>query len=778
MKAPRLLILYRLPTVLFRQSSHRPGLSAGIVVGTHERVAKYRINRYVYLVCYQRTYSVTGGSLLSHSPTRRRLLRASSLGALAGVGGGDAEAALPSEPPPLPSAVSTIRFSLCGEWRFRTDARKPPTAHEVDFHPVPASAWRRVIVPHTWQVEPENAEYFGVAFYTRDFQVPMEWKNRRIRVEFEAVFHSAWVFVNGVLAGEHLGKGYTAFTLDITPHLKFGTRNTIDVRVDNSFSDNMLPRDKSSDWAPDGGIYRPVTLLVSPAAFVEGVAIHAVPSLHNDMATLSVTATLVNTELAVRGATVRCRILDETNGFSVLEWFTPEKRDLFRGSPEAFVMPPAILPRPRLWHCDRPHLYQLETQLWAGGMLIHVHRESFGIRLFEIRDGGFFLNGERIRPMGVERMAGSNPTFGMAEPEDWLRHDLEDLLTLNSVFTRSRWPLDRHILDLCDRHGILIQPELPIWDSNTFENSDSQAFADFSLNAIQQLREMITRDRNHPSIFAWGLGNEAGGQDPKAYPFAALLYREAKLMDPYRPCTYASHSLRETPGRDVARIMDFISWNEYHESRHGGTLETLRQNLEEIRAAFPGKPIVVSKYGYCACTAERPESDAQRIRILRQHTALFRGYPEIAGLIFFCYNDYRTHEGDCGEGVLKQRVRGVVDLFGNHKESFHVLRDESSPIEMLRAESKGKSLQVSLRTRETVPCWTLKGYRLRWRVFGPGNFAAEQGEHVLPDLSPGTALETTIVITTGRPLRIVVDVLRPAGISTKTASPRMLKAYG
>ncbi len=190
---------------------------------------------------------------------------------------------------------------------------------------------------------------------------------------------------------------------------------------------------------------------------------------------------------------------------------------------------------------------------------------------------------------------------------------------------------------------------------------------------------MIARDRNHPCVFSWGLCNEVDGQNPVAQEFVRRMLREAKSLDPGRLCSYASNSLQTTPERDVAGEMDFIEWNEYYESWFGGDVGTLRENLEAIHRAFPDKPIVISEYGYCACTADRPENDPRRIEILRTHNAVFRDCPWVAGLIFFDYNDYRTHIGDKGRGVLKQRVHGVVDVFGARKPSFEVLRRGIEP---------------------------------------------------------------------------------------------------
>src|ERR1039457_4068448 len=207
----------------------------------------------------------------------------------------------------------------------------------------------------------------------------------------------------------------------------------------------------------------------------------------------------------------------------------------------------------------------------------------------------------------------------MAEPDRWITHDHNDLKNLNCVFSRVHWPQDKRVLDYCDRHGILMQSEIPAWGGATFNGMGAEPDTDILENGLEQLREMIARDRNHPSVVVWGLCNEIGGQNPPAYQFAKRMLEEAKRLDPGRLCSYASESLRNTPQRDVAALMDFIETNEYYGSWYPGRAEDVARHLDEIHLAFPGKPIVVSEYGYCACTAERPEGDEQRMQILRSH---------------------------------------------------------------------------------------------------------------------------------------------------------------
>jgi beta-glucuronidase len=659
---------------------------------------------------------------------------------------------------PLPTTYA----SLNGEWLFRTDPENAGEKQNWQTGYAAATDWRTVTVPHTWQIEAALSEYRGVAWYRRLFDPPPSSAHSAVRIEFEAVFHSAKVWVNGKPAGEHLRKAYTAFYCDIGDLLARDRPNALVVRVDNSFDEHMLPRGRSSDWAHDGGIYRPVTLLVTPETFVERVDVNALPNLTTRDAQLEIAVFAQNRSERPWHGAISLRVLDEATGLSVLE--QPAAGTLsMRPRADAMVKLGARLQKAKLWHFDQPSLYRLEVTI---GM--HRFSSPFGVRKFEVKDAAFYLNGERVRLMGVERMAGSNPAFGMAEPAEWIAHDHDDLKHLNCVFTRVHWQQDRRVLDYCDRHGILIQSEVPTWGPNTFKGMGEEPDADILENGKQQLREMIARDRNHPSICSWGLCNEIGGQNPPAYNFAKHMLEEAKRLDPQRLCSYASHSLRSTPGKDVSGLMDFIECNEYFGSWYPGDAAEVGRSLDEIHAAFPDKPIVISEYGYCACTADRPEGDERRREILRTHDTVFRERDYVAGLIFFCYNDYRTHIGDRGTGVLRQRVHGVVDVWGNRKPSYDLLREESSPIEAMQIEGPPTAFRLTVRTRRRVPAYTLRGYRLRAVYFGYGQIPIEQRELALPDLTPGEEAALAVSFADRQPEKIQFDVLRPTGFSAYT----------
>ncbi|MCU1271945.1 MAG: hypothetical protein JWN74_3239 [Acidobacteriaceae bacterium] len=673
--------------------------------------------------------------------------------------------------PKLRAAATTTQvcnteiISLCGEWLFRLDPENRGAKENWHGASVPGEGWRAVIVPHTWQVEAPLADYRGIAWYWRSCDIPIRWQGRAVRVEFEAVFHTATVWVNGQLVGEHARKGYTAFTLDITNALQGGKANSIAVRVDNAFNRHMLPRGDSSDWANDGGIFRPVQLLITPKTFVERVEVNAVPDLASGQAKVTVSAYIRNTGSESWSGVAAFHIADDENSLSVLA-DSPNKGFSVGANAVEKLIFAITLPQPKLWHFDHPNLYYLEFSI-SGDRDVHRFTTNFGVRKLEVKNGAFYLNGERVRLMGVERMAGSNPEFGMAEPAEWITHDHADMKHLNCVFTRVHWPQDKRVLDYCDRHGILMQTEVPAWGGATFDGMTNHPDADIMENGLEQLREMIARDRNHPSVVVWGLGNEISGQNPPAYQFAKRMLEEAKRLDPGRLCSYASNSLGSTPQRDVAGLMDIIETNEYYGSWAPGTSDDVARHLDEIHAAFPGKPIVISEYGYCACTPDRPEGDQQRTEILHSHDIAIRSKEFVSGAIFFCYNDYRTHVGDRGVGPLRQRAHGVVDVYGAHKASYELLRRESSPVESVKVEHQLNKFEVLIRTRGDLPMYTLRGYKLRGLFFGQGNIPIEQQEVALPETAPGSEVKLELLFTQSEPpTHIQIDVLRPTDFST------------
>ena len=694
--------------------------------------------------------------------TRRGFIQALSVSGLAlGCAEGDATEAFAPADDRLASSVVTLRSG----WEFRPDpsgAAQPSDALEQ------APVWSPVSVPHTWQSLGRSPEYVGVGWYRLRFEVSASWASRHVRIEFEAVNHTAHVFLNGASVGEHVGKGYTAFTLDLSARLKFGLENTLMVRVENQPRDRMLPRNKSYDWTDDGGIIRPVNLLVTARTFIERVEIDAQPDLTSGSARISVRAIVRNAAPQAQKASIQATIRRYGSAGEAMRMGSVDAA-LEPNRSQVVTLGPETLRNPALWHFDTPHLYEASLELNSSSG-VHELIESFGIRSFEARGSAFYLNGEKVSLIGVERMAGSHPELGFAETTEWIDANHRDMKELNCVFTRVHWPQDKRVLDFCDRHGILMQEEVPAWGWETFSETSDETQHALEQNGLEQLREMVHRDRNHPCIVAWGLCNEVDGKNPRTRQFARAVGAEARRLDPSRLQTYASNTLGTDPAADMAGEFDFISANEYYGSWAPGGPPDVEACLDRIRKAFPGKPIVVSEYGWCECQPTTMPGDENRVEIVNSHTEVFRKFPEVAGAIYFDYNDYRTLVGDKGAGALRQRVHGVVDLYGARKPSFEALRLQASPVEsaVLRKSGEGR-YALELRTREQLPGHVLRGYSLRWLAFGYDDLPMEGALTELPEVHPGSSQGYVVTFSISEIRRVVVDLMRATGFSAITA---------
>ena len=369
---------------------------------------------------------------------RRNFIQALSAGGLA-LFTTEAVEAEASSPPECQSNSSSI--PLRDGWEFRLD---PDGAAEPDAMLSHAAGWEPVQAPHTWQSLGRMPDYAGIAWYRIRFEAPVAWASQHVRVEFEAVNHTAHVFLNAKPIGEHLGKGYTAFTLDLSSHLNFSEINTLLVRVDNRPNDRMLPRNKSYDWTDDGGIIRPVNLIVTPQIYIDRTEIDAVPDLTSGSAQISIRAMVRNTGAQAQKASIRAIIRKDGASDELLQ-HGPIGAVLEANREHLVELGTITLQNAALWHFDTPHLYQALIQLNSSAG-VHQAVEQFGIRKFEVRGSAFYLNGGRVSLIGVERMAGSNPDLGFAETTEWIESNHRDMKDLNCVFTRVHWPQDRRVL--------------------------------------------------------------------------------------------------------------------------------------------------------------------------------------------------------------------------------------------------------------------------------------------------------------------------------------------
>jgi beta-glucuronidase len=666
-------------------------------------------------------------------------------------------------------AQSEAVLPLDGAWRFALDPEDIGVGEHWFAPGHNRSAWRPVIVPHTWQIEAGHEAYQGTAWYARTVGAGALRRGCAVRLEFDAVNRDAQVWWNGRFVGDHVGSGYTPFAFALDDELDFTGTNTLVVRVDNRFSTNALPYRDSFDWPMDGGILRSVRLRFLPPAHLERVLVRAQPTPDFRQAALDARIAVNRPPAAVGAYSLEAIVFDPGGDLAL------HLRRQLDGTTNEFELNGTI-DQPALWHFDHPRLYRLECRLRRGDELVHVKEVSFGIREVQLTNGLFYLNGEPMRLLGVEWMPGSHPAFGLAEPPALMRDTLADLKRLNAVLTRFHWQQDHAVLEFCDREGMLVQEEVPAWGAQPLDEPQLATLQE------QHLREMILAHFNHPSIFAWGLGNEIKGLSRAGQAFVERGKALARALDPTRLLTYASNTLHYNPARDAAGRLDFLEWNDYFGTWFQGGLPEVVEKLDAIHRAYPGRALLISEYGLCECRPSHPVGDAARIQLLRTHTEAYRRSPMVAGAIFFSYNDYRTHKGDKGQNAFQQRIHGVVDLTGRRKPSWEALRKEASPIRSLTLDvptrdGAAQRARVRLITRaleNDLPAYTLRGYRLTWTVVDVDGLPQAAGQLHLPDLPPGADFSDTLHWPFADGARqIELKVTRPRGHAVHEAVLRI-----
>jgi hypothetical protein len=351
------------------------------------------------------------------------------------------------------------------------------------------------------------------------------------------------------------------------------------------------------------------------------------------------------------------------------------------------------------------------------------------------------------------------------------------------VFSRPvHYPQHEFILDYCDRHGILLIPEVPAWQ---LKENQMQSGRMRELEK-QQLREMIAAAFNHPSVWAWSVGNEYESKTVEGHEFTRDMIAYVRSLDPTRPVGFASNHMDQQPALDATQFADFVMMNQYF-GTWVGPKTGLSQALDEIHAAWPDKVVVISEYGFDShwnaywgppsstldpseyyfipedMPGDSEEADLQRRLVIREQMEVFRSKPYVAAAIFWTYQDYRSPSGF---------IMGVVDAERNRRGSWSVLRGEYTPLSIEsvtfgRSAAGDRSAEVTLRSRgpEDMPSYTLRGYSLHWGVTSPGGeetFA--QGELALPILEPGSEWTGTVGWTEPRAEYVLsVGVIRPTG---------------
>ncbi len=507
-----------------------------------------------------------------------------------------------------------------------------------------------VLVPHTWNTDERVMLHKGHAVYETTFTADAAMDDRRVFLSFNAVYHSARVFVNDMPAGEHRRSGYTPFKLDVTTRVKFGETNTVRVEVDNTHRDDMLPHGDDFDWADDGGIIRKVEVQFIPQEGFDHLHVtENIESMEDGRA--SGTLTLSTAFLDGCAHSARVTVMDYATYETAVDVTIPDLKD-------TFTIPFENL---KLWSNKAPNLYVINVETAED-----LFTTRIGIRKIEVSGTKVLLNGEPVYLRACEWMPGSHPDFGMAEPLSHSIKCLRQLKEAGCVFTRFHWQQDDTLFDWCDENGLMVQEEIPYWG---FPKSSTA----LQLNiAKQQADEMVYYHYNHPSIICWGVGNELDAYKEPTIEYIKAIKAYIKAMDPRRLVNYVSNSLSRVecrPYDDGTLYGDIAMWNEY--LTFWEPSDDVPEHIRITCRRAEGMPVFVSEFGLCEPFFKG--GDPKRMEILNERLGeIYPTIDNLVGYMWFSLNDYRTHMGEEGSGRMTQRVHGSTDLYGNEKPSYRV----------------------------------------------------------------------------------------------------------
>jgi beta-galactosidase len=528
-------------------------------------------------------------------------------------------------------ATSRLVLPLNRNWRYsRTFVEG---GHEKEFDD---SKFDRVVIPHTnvplpWHGFDEKT-YEIVSLYRRRFKLPAESRGKHVFVDFEGVMTASTVWINGVRIGEYKG-GYTPFSFELTPHLDFEGENVLAVDVDSSERPDIPPFGYEIDYLTFGGIYREVWLRVVPSTFIENIFVRPKDVLTPNPS-VDVDCFLQHLEASKDVLTIDLELLE---GERVVAKASQQVASSgTAGQPLPHTLRLERLSGINLWDLEKRNLYSVRVRLRHGKDLLDEDSRRFGFRHAQFTDHGFELNGKVIKLRGLDRHQ-TFPFVGQAMPGRAQRRDaqiLRNQLKCNIVRT-SHYPQSRHFLDACDEIGLLVLEEIPGW-----QHIGDESWKQIS---IDNVRRMIRRDWNHPSIILWGVRINESRDDHDFYTGTNAL---AHQLDPTRQTGGIRYFQESEFLEDVFTMNDF-----------GFPLKPPNHprylNTEFVGHTYPTK------------TIDQVERLTEHtLRHARIHDQLASN-PQYAGGIGWCAFDYNTH-GNFGSG---DRIcyHGVTDIFREPK---------------------------------------------------------------------------------------------------------------
>jgi beta-galactosidase len=539
------------------------------------------------------------------------------------------------------SAPSPRRiFALNSRWLYSENNVAGATAPGFND-----TRFTRVTLPHTnrmlpWHSFDERESQF-VSVYRRHFRLPKELRSRRVFVDFGGVMTAAAVTINGQRLGEYCG-GYTPFSFELTPHLRWDGDNVLAVEVDSTERKDIPPFGHLVDYLTFGGIYRDVALRAVSATFIENVFAKPLDVLGDDK------------RLVVRS------YLQRQGGHAVPLKLTAELRDGERvlatdqleiaASAQQCDVTLTALRDIELWDLDHPRLYSVRVCLFEGDNCLDHYDTRIGFREARFTPEGFFLNGRHVKLRGLNRHQ-TFPYLGQAMPTRVQRRDawiLRRELKCNIVRT-SHYPQSPHFLDACDELGLLVLEEIPGW----------QHIGDAAWKAlcVRHVEEMIRRDWNHPAIVLWGVRVNESRDDHDLYSRTNQL---AHALDDSRPTGGVRYIYDSELLEDVFTMNDF-----------GFPLRPPNHPLY-LNTEFNGHMYPTKRNDNVERMIEHT------IRHARVHNQLASDN-RYAGGIAWCAFDYNTHAYfGSGDRIC---YHGVCDIFRIPKPAAGFYRSQCDPQE-------------------------------------------------------------------------------------------------